>query len=83
LAHREPLNPGVLYNKQIMSSSSSSSSGIGFVGLLQILFIGLKITGYISWPWWQVMLPIIISAGLTVGILLIIFVIAIAAGILK
>jgi hypothetical protein len=65
------------------SSSSSSSGGIGFVGLLQILFIGLKITGYIAWPWWQVMLPLIISAGLTVGIFLIIFVLALVAGLLK
>jgi hypothetical protein len=65
------------------SSSSSSSGGIGFVGLLQILFIGLKITGYIAWPWWQVMLPLTISAGLTVGIFLIIFVLALVAGLLK
>lgn len=53
------------------SSSSSSSGGIGFVGLLQILFIALKLTGYISWPWWQVMLPIIISAALVVVLLLV------------
>lgn len=29
-------------------SNSSSSSGIGFTGLLTILFIGLKLTGYIT-----------------------------------
>lgn len=34
-----------------MSKESSSSGGIGFVGLLTILFIGLKLTGYISWSW--------------------------------
>jgi hypothetical protein len=53
------------------SSSSSSSGGIGFGGLLQILFIGLKLTGHISWPWWQVLLPTIIGLGI-VGILLLI-----------
>jgi hypothetical protein len=44
-----------------MSSSSSNSGGLGFVGMLQILFIGLKLTNFIAWPWWQVMLPTIIS----------------------
>ncbi len=38
--------------------NSSSSGGIGFVGLLTILFIGLKLTGYISWSWWWVLSPI-------------------------
>jgi hypothetical protein len=31
--------------------SSSSSSGIGFSGLLTVLFIGLELTGHITWPW--------------------------------
>ncbi len=35
-----------------MASESSSNGGIGFVGLLTILFIGLKLTGYINWSWW-------------------------------
>lgn len=39
-----------------------SSSGIGFTGLLTVLFIGLKLTGYISWPWVWVLSPIWISA---------------------
>ena len=41
-----------------MSDSSSSSSGIGFFGLLAVLFIGLKLTGYITWSWWWVLSPI-------------------------
>ena len=40
---------------------SSSSSGIGFVGMLTILFIGLKLTGYIKWSWWWVLSPMWIS----------------------
>ena len=39
-------------------SSSSSSSGIGFVGLLTILFVGLKLSGHIDWSWWLVTAPI-------------------------
>ena len=50
------------------SSSSSSSGGIGFVGLLTILFIGLKLTGYITWSWWWVLSPLWISALIAVSI---------------
>ena len=39
-------------------SSSSSSSGIGFFGLLGIVFIVLKLCGIINWSWWIVTLPI-------------------------
>lgn len=42
-------------------SSSSTSSGIGFSGLLTVLFVGLKLTGYISWPWIWVLSPLWIS----------------------
>jgi hypothetical protein len=41
-----------------MSNSSSSSSGVGFFGLLAVLFIGLKLTNVITWSWWLVMLPL-------------------------
>lgn len=40
----------------------TSSNGIGFVGLLTILFIGLKLTNYIDWPWIWVLSPIWIAA---------------------
>jgi len=30
---------------------------IGFFGLLTLLFIGLKLTNYINWSWWIVLLP--------------------------
>lgn len=41
-----------------MSEKSSSSGGIGFFGLLGILFIALKLTGYIDWSWWWVTAPL-------------------------
>lgn len=40
------------------SKSSSSSGGIGFLGLLAILFIGLKLGGVIDWSWWWVTAPL-------------------------
>lgn len=34
------------------------SGGVSFLGLLTILLIGLKMTGYITWSWWWVTLPL-------------------------
>ena len=36
----------------------STITGVGFFSLLGLLFIGLKLAGFIDWPWWVVMLPI-------------------------
>lgn len=46
--------------------------GIGFLPLLTIVFIVLKLTGYITWSWWLVLLPMIIQVGIAVIALLII-----------
>jgi hypothetical protein len=40
------------------STNTTSSGGIGFFGLLTILFVALKLTGYIDWSWWWVLAPI-------------------------
>jgi len=40
-----------------MSNSNNSSGGIGLFGMLGVLFIGLKLTGYINWSWWYVTMP--------------------------
>jgi hypothetical protein len=55
-------------------SSSSSSGGIGFVGLLTLLFIALKLTNYIDWSWWWVLSP------MWIGFLLIFIVVAAVIG---
>ena len=44
-----------------MSNSSSSSSGIGFFGMLAIVFIVLKLGGWTevaTWSWWWVLSPL-------------------------
>lgn len=33
------------------------SGGMGLLGWLTILFVGLKLTGHIHWPWWLVLSP--------------------------
>jgi len=50
-------------------SNSSSSSGIGFVGLLTILFITLKLIGVsqvATWSWWWVLSPVWITIVLVI-----------------
>ena len=55
-----------------MSSNSGGSAaaggGIGFCGLLAIVFIVLKLVGVISWPWVWVLAPIWIPIVLGVVI---------------
>lgn len=57
-------------------NNSTSSGGIGFTGLLTVLFIGLKLTGYITWPWVWVLSPIWISFLMVTTLLTIIGIIA-------
>ena len=45
---------------------SSGSNGIGFVGVLQIAFIVLKLCKVITWSWWVIFLPAIISTGILI-----------------
>jgi len=35
-----------------------ASSGLGFFGLLTIVFIVLKLLGHIDWSWWWVLSPL-------------------------
>jgi hypothetical protein len=65
------------------NNSSSSSSGIGFPGLLTVLFIGLKLTGHITWPWVWVLSPLWISLLIGLTILAIILLVAVISGVWK
>ena len=56
-------------------NSSTASCSIGFVDLLAIAFIVLKLLGKITWSWWWVLSPIWISAILVI-ILIVIYIIA-------
>ncbi len=59
-----------------MAKNSSSSSGIGFTGLLTIAFIILKLLDKIDWSWWWVLSPIWITTSVVVIMLIIVFLIA-------
>lgn len=57
-------------------SSTTKSGGIGFAGLLTIVFIVLKLTNVIDWSWFWVLSPMIFSVALVVLILVVIAFIA-------
>lgn len=54
-----------------MSENSTVRIGFGFLDALAILFIALKLLGYITWSWWWVLSPIWIPAAfaLVIGII--------------
>lgn len=49
--------------------NKSSSSGIGFLGLLAIVFIVLKLIGKIDWSWWWVLAPLWIGPAILIAII--------------
>lgn len=53
------------------NNEKNASGGIGFVGLLTIAFIVLKLLKIIKWSWFWVLSPVWISFGL--GFVLILF----------
>ena len=53
-------------------NDKQTSSGIGFTGLLTIVFIILKLCGIIAWSWWWVLSPLWISAILWVVLVVIV-----------
>ena len=65
------------------NNSSSSSSGIGFSGLLTVLFVGLKLTGHITWPWLWVLSPLWISFLIGLAFVIILLIAGIITGAFK
>ncbi len=55
--------------------SINNSGGVGFFGLLTIVFITLKLLGFITWTWFWVLSPLVLYSIL---ILLALIVIALA-----
>ena len=49
--------------------NSKNTGGVGFLGLLTLLFIGLKLTGYITWSWVWVLAPLWIPISIALLIL--------------
>lgn len=53
-----------------MENKTTVNGGIGFIGLLTIVFIVLKLIGVITWSWVWVLSPVWISAVIYVVVVL-------------
>jgi hypothetical protein len=50
--------------------STVSTGGIGTLSLLGVLFVGLKLTGYIDWSWWTVTAPFWVPFAMIIVVLI-------------
>lgn len=64
-------------NEEKNSNSGARSGGIGFCGLLTVLFIGLKLTNHIDWSWWWVLAPLWIPIAIVILVFAIILLVAV------
>lgn len=60
-------------------NTKTITTGISLLGVLQIIFIVLKLCGLIDWSWWKVFIPMWIDLGIIAGFLLLYLVILIIA----
>jgi hypothetical protein len=56
-------------------NNGGNNYGIGFCGLLTIVFIVLKLIGYISWSWFWVLSPLWISWLIAILLIIILLII--------
>ena len=57
-----------------MENNNAGSTGIGFLGLLTLIFITLKLLGKITWPWLWVLSPIWIPIAVVCVCLVFLFI---------
>lgn len=55
--------------------SKKTTGGIGFCQALALVFIGLKLAGFIDWSWWLVLSPILIPLAIFIACIIVLGVI--------
>lgn len=61
-------------------ADNTQSGGIGFCGMLTILFVGLKLTNYIAWSWLWVLSPLWLPFAVIVSVFFIAWTLATVIG---
>lgn len=56
-----------------MSAEKNTSFGVTFSGLLFLVFLVLKLTGFIAWSWWWVTAPLWGPRAIALVVFLIVF----------
>lgn len=62
-------------NERINNRNANGGGGIGFAGLLTIVFITLKLLGVIDWSWVWVLAPMWISIIIATALLALVYMI--------
>jgi len=65
------------------TNNNIGNNGVGFVGLLTVVFVTLKLLDKIDWSWWWVLSPIWLSTLIFIMIFFIGFIIFIIYKVLK
>lgn len=60
-------------------NTKTTTTGVSLLGVLQIIFIVLKLCGLIDWSWWKVFIPMWIDLGIIAGFLLLYLVVLVIA----
>ena len=63
------------FSKSVPVSTQVPSGGIGFGGVLAVLFIGLKLGGIIDWSWWWILAPLWLPCIIALSIFMPIFIV--------
>jgi hypothetical protein len=63
-----------------MSNSKTPTVQFPILGILGLIFITLKLTGYITWSWLWVLAPFWIPISIGILIFLIVFIVALIRG---
>lgn len=58
------------------TNTTNTAGGMGFLGWLTLIFIVLKLTGYIAWSWLWVLSPLWIPFAFVISFFLIVGIIA-------
>lgn len=66
-----------------MQNENSRNIGVGFWGLLGLLFIALKLMGHIDWSWWWVLAPIWGPVALIATIIMLVFIVGLTISCIK
>ena len=57
--------------------------GIGFLGLLTIVFITLRLCGVIDWSWWWVLSPLWIPVSICIAVALLLCIFGFIYGVVR
>lgn len=60
-------------------NAKTTTTSISLLGVLQIIFIVLKLCGLIDWSWWKVFIPMWIDIGIIAVFLLLYLIVLIIA----